>query len=523
MAKDAAFFFCLFIAPVCPMLYDESMKKLVHFFRSASPMTRVVLALLLCATLAVAVYVEHNRRRREYSQMQYIASTLSAETYQTISQHLGRVKVLEAVLIQSGGRLVDFAEGAARLIQEPGVRNVLFAPDGVVTEVYPLEGNEAVIGLDLKGEGAGNKEAQAAIASGEMIMAGPFELIQGGMGIAGRLPVYMENAAGIREFWGIVSVTLAYPDILANIALNSIEKQGFSCVVWRINVDTGERQTILSTQGGPAGSRYAITQTVPMYNSEWYISIAPLKAWYAHASLWLCLGAGFLLTFLAALAVRNFESIERMKGEAAKNQILALERQIEHDRADIMLTQISSHFFYHTLNAIQALIVLDPSSASKMAGDFSRYLRFRVDSVDAKRGLVSFREEMRSVRAYADINLVLLGERLHMEYAVPELDFMMPVLTVQPIVENAIMHGIRPKIGGGTVWVCAVEEAGGYRVSVRDDGDGFDPARAESSTSVGLRNIQKRMERYQGCALDIASGPAGTIVTLRFPRRMATV
>lgn len=501
------------------MLYHEAMKRLTRLLRLSSPIGRLVPVLLLCATLGVTAYMEHSRQKQAHSQMQYIASTLSAETYQSIAQHLSRVKVLEAVLIQSGGHLVDFVAVARQLIEEPGVRNVLFAPGGVVTQVYPLEGNEGVLGLDLKGEGAGNREAQAAIASGEMIMAGPFALIQGGMGIAGRLPVYLEGEAGEKEFWGIVSVTLAYPDILSGISLESIERQGFVCELWRINADTGQRQTILGT---PISSA-AVTEATPIYNSEWYISVAPLKPWYAHPSIWLSLAAGLLLTVISALAVRNFEGLERMKAEAAQSQILALERQIEHDRADIMLTQISSHFFYHTLNAIQALIVLDPSSASKMAGDFSRYLRFRVDSVDVRRGMVSFREEMRSVRAYADINLVLLGDRLRVEYDVPELDFIMPVLTVQPIVENAIMHGIRPKIGGGTVWISAREEEGGYAVTVRDDGAGFDPEQTESSTSVGLRNIRHRMERYQNCTLNIESGPEGTTVTLFFPHRLATL
>lgn len=501
------------------MLYDVAMKRLARMFRFSSPIGRLVPVLLLCATLAVTAYIEDSRQRRELSQMQYIASTVSAEVYQTISQHLSRVKVLEAVLIQTGGQMEDFAAVAKRLIEEPGVRNVLFAPDGVVTEVYPLEGNEGVLGLDLKGVGAGNKEAQAAISSGEMIMAGPFDLIQGGMGIAGRLPVYIEDEDGRKDFWGIVSVTLAYPDVLRGLSLQGIAKQGFAWELWRINADTGQHQTILgSPVTGPS-----ITEEVSIYNSQWFISIAPLKHWYAHANLWFTLGAGLLLTCLSVLAMRNFESIERMKGEAAQNQILALQRQIEFDRASIMLTQISSHFFYHTLNAIQALIVLDPASASKMAGDFSRYLRFRVDSVDAKRGLVSFREEMRSVRAYADISQVLLGDRLHIEYDVPDLDFMMPVLTVQPIVENAIMHGIRPKIGGGTVWISAKEDTAGFIVTVRDDGPGFDPTQAESTTSVGLRNIKKRMESYQNCTLDIQSGPEGTTITLRFPRRIAAI
>ena len=507
------------VASLLDMLYYGAMKSLARLFRFSSSAGRIVPVILLCATLAVTIYAEDSRQRREYTQMQYIASTLSAETYQTISQHLSRVKVLEAVLVQSGGQVMDFAAVAQRLIDEPGVRNVLFAPDGVVTEVYPLAGNEGVIGLDLKGAGAGNLEAQAAISSGEMIMAGPFNLVQGGMGIAGRLPVYMETKAGQKVFWGIVSVTLDYPNVLGDISFNNIKQQGFACELWRINADTGERQTIL---GAPVGGARCITEPVAIYNSEWYISIAPLNPWYSHANLWLCMAAGLLLTFLSALAVRNFESIERMKGEATQIQILALEKQIEYDRTDIMLTQISSHFFYHTLNAIQALIVLDPASASKMAGDFSRYLRFRVDSVDAKQGLVSFKEEMRSVRAYADINLVLLGERLNMEYDVPELDFIMPVLTVQPIVENAIMHGIRPKIGGGSVCISACDDGpDGYVVAVRDDGCGFDPDQAESSTSVGLRNIQERMEHFEGCSLNIQSGPEGTTVTLRFPRRIA--
>jgi LytS/YehU family sensor histidine kinase len=70
---------------------------------------------------------------------------------------------------------------------------------------------------------------------------------------------------------------------------------------------------------------------------------------------------------------------------------------MEYDRTNVLLTQISSHFFYHTLNAIQALIVLDPDAAYRMTEDFFAFLRFKVDSVSAENGLVPFREELRSV------------------------------------------------------------------------------------------------------------------------------
>ena len=82
-----------------------------------------------------------------------------------------------------------------------------------------------------------------------------------------------------------------------------------------------------------------------------------------------------------------------------------------------------------------------------MAGDFARYLRFTLDAATAAGGMGSFREELRAVRAYADINQAQLGTGSTMVYHVPDADFTLPVLTIQPVVENAILHGIKPKVG----------------------------------------------------------------------------
>lgn len=82
--------------------------------------------------------------------------------------------------------------------------------------IYPLAGNESTMGLDMNEEGAGNLEARAAMEKGKLYIAGPFELVQGGLGIAGRLPVYLEDAAGQRTFWDIVSVTLDFPEVLSD-------------------------------------------------------------------------------------------------------------------------------------------------------------------------------------------------------------------------------------------------------------------------------------------------------------------
>ena len=124
---------------------------------------------------------------------------------------------------------------------------------------------------------------------------------------------------------------------------------------------------------------------------------------------------------------------------------------------------------------------------------------------------------MRSVRAYAEINRIQLDGRLTMEYDVFDADFLIPVLTIQPIVENAIIHGIKPKVGGGTVRVELRRGEGFYEVRVRDDGVGFVPDNESDVQSVGISNIRTRMSRYPGCTIEIESEPdCGTSVLLRY-------
>ena len=205
-----------------------------------------------------------------------------------------------------------------------------------------------------------------------------------------------------------------------------------------------------------------------------------------------------------------------MDRKISEGSIRELQAQVERDRLNVLLTQINSHFFYHTLNAIQALIVLEPEKAYKMTEDFSRFLRFKVDSIGIQRGLVPFKDEMRSVRAYADINAVLMGDRLNMVYDLIDADFMIPVLTIQPVVENAIVHGITPLVNGGTVRLSLRKDGAFFEVTVEDSGEGFAPE--EKEDGIGLTNIRARLEKHRDCSLSIVSAPGkGTKVTLRYP------
>ena len=476
--------------------------------------------LALAAGLVLVGCMEWSRRNQERDRMGYVASAIGAETYEFMLSEMSKTRVLEAYLIQTSGDYSDFGRVAHVLLREDYVRNGLFAPDGIVDGVFPLEGNEDVVGLNMYRDGAGNLEAQAAIEKEALYIAGPFQLIQGGLGIAGRRPVFLTDEQGQRYFWGIVSVTLDFPAALSGSSVERVNAQGFACQIWRINPDDGQKQVILETADPlPEGVR-TVDHAQELFNSVWTVSLAPLRPWYLQISLWLGVAVSLLAALLAAAGVYYAGRLRQLQLEKSQRAIQQLQEQLEREQGNMLLNQIRSHFFYHTLNALQALIVLKPEAAYKMAGDFARYLRFTLDSVTADGGIGSFREEIRAVRAYADINQQQLGDRLHMVYEIPDVDFPIPLLTIQPIVENAILHGIKPKVGGGTVSLKLEELPDHWQVTVTDDGVGFGLEAVREKGSIGLENVRRRIARFPGSELRITSTVGmGTQAVLTYGKR----
>jgi sensor domain CHASE-containing protein len=106
-------------------------------------------AIALAVTLLLSAYIQYNVSQQERERMDYLAKTLSSETYEIMLSQLSKTRVLEAYLMETGGSYEGFGEIAQILLKEDYVRNVLFAPEGIVQEVYPLKGNESVLGLDM--------------------------------------------------------------------------------------------------------------------------------------------------------------------------------------------------------------------------------------------------------------------------------------------------------------------------------------------------------------------------------------
>lgn len=190
----------------------------------------------------------------------------------------------------------------------------------------------------------------------------------------------------------------------------------------------------------------------------------------------------------------------------------------------LMQAQIKPHFLFNTLNAISSFCDSDPARAQQLIDDFSSYLRqsFDFKSLEAYGTLD---RELAFVNSYVEIQKARFGEGLRVELDIDEtVNTRLPVLSIQPLVENAIAHGLRKKGGGGTVTISVKKSAGDILVTVEDDGQGIPLERLktlltpEAGRGLGLWNIDRRLKKFYGKGLAIESVPGkGTKVSYIIP------
>ncbi len=189
-------------------------------------------------------------------------------------------------------------------------------------------------------------------------------------------------------------------------------------------------------------------------------------------------------------------------------------------RIQLMLSQIKPHFLFNALGAIEELCDSDPRAAKQATVRFAQYLRGNVNSL-SEEGMIPFEKELQHTRLYLELEQIRFEDALRVEYEIECADFRIPTLTLEPIVENAVRHGVRGNAKGqGTVRVSARDCGDRYEVRVSDDGPGFDPdALSDDGTHVGIRNVRERLRTVCGGSLDIESAAGrGTTVTIRIPK-----
>lgn len=193
-------------------------------------------------------------------------------------------------------------------------------------------------------------------------------------------------------------------------------------------------------------------------------------------------------------------------------------------RIKIMMSQIKPHFLYNSLGAIEELCESDPKAAKEATVKFSRYLRSNMESIETD-GLIPFEKELSHVRLYLELEQIRFEDALEVRYDISCDDFKVPALTVEPLAENAVLHGVRENDDGrGCVTISAREFPDRYEVSAADNGPGFDPDSIpdDGRDRIGINNVRERIRKMCGGELVIESSLGhGTTAKIIIPKEKA--
>jgi sensor histidine kinase YesM len=256
----------------------------------------------------------------------------------------------------------------------------------------------------------------------------------------------------------------------------------------------------------------------------WIINVLTGGPFWAH---WPTLGWGFGLTVhgLSVFAGRSFFGAEWEEKKVdelmarEKLKVVSSEKQLMQAQMRMLQAQIEPHFLFNTLATIQSLIGRSPEKANLMMDNFIAYLRQSLSASRSQEGTV--KREFDLLRHYLELLKIRMGDRLRFALDVPDdlQNATLAPMLLQPIVENAIKHGLEPKVEGGLVRVSARREGAQMVLCVNDNGLGFSDHADRSGSGVGLTNLRERLAvLYDGQAtLTVAEANPGTEITIRTP------
>ena len=279
--------------------------------------------------------------------------------------------------------------------------------------------------------------------------------------------------------------------------------------------------------GGPLSNTCLVVSLVLLAGLVWYtirksresrakaiaIAIIPIVL----IGVWLDYGVGMAeqpVDFLT-IAIAGCCTLYYVLPHLQEAQHIAQEKQ-KQQQAQIMVSQIQPHFMYNTLSVIYSLCDADRELAKEAILKFSSYLRANMASLQSSKP-VPFEQELEHTKTYLWIEQQRFGDILKVEYDVAVTDFVLPAISLQPLVENAVKYGVRSREEGGTVTISTRRENGKIYIRVTDDGMGFDPQtyQEDGRLHIGIENVRTRLQLMRGGRLEIESASgSGTTATM---------
>ena len=228
-----------------------------------------------------------------------------------------------------------------------------------------------------------------------------------------------------------------------------------------------------------------------------------------------------ITTMLIVIIIFLFVQIEQTKlllkeeKEVAKTKLA-----LTQSNNALVLSQIQPHFLYNALTSIYRLCDVKPEAAKEAISNFSKYLRGNLDSIKQTK-MISFADELQHLEAYLSLEKIRYDDYLDIKYDIKATEFFIPPLTVQPLVENAVNHGISDMPHGGCVTISTEEMPDRYEIRVSDNGVGFDPDTipVDGRSHVGISNVRSRLNIMCNGTLDIKSAPGqGAVAIIQIPK-----
>lgn len=208
-------------------------------------------------------------------------------------------------------------------------------------------------------------------------------------------------------------------------------------------------------------------------------------------------------------------------GFQAQHRAQQLEDELQNSQTALAMSQIRSHFIFNILNAISGMCKYDPEMADETVVRFARYLRTNIDIMQQVK-VVTFDAAVQHLEDYVALQQIRFGDKVRFRQELRVDGFPIPSLVLQPIVENAIKHGLTPKPEGGTIFLKTWCDRKNFYILIEDDGVGFDPSAVKETreNGLGLGNVRYRLKNIMKGEMDIRSTPGvGTSVTLTIPRK----
>lgn len=290
-------------------------------------------------------YLESDRLRDYRNQAEGHAISHSHAIQREIENSLSAAYALAALVREGRGKVPEFDHVAGDLLNlYPGIFNLNLSPGGVISQIFPVAGNEKALGFNQLADPVQNKEAWFAHDSRKLSLAGPLNLVEGGLGLVGRYPVFLESEskASPPSFWGFTNVVIRFPDVLYRAGLLQIEDDGFAYELWRINPESTKKQVIASSTTDSLVE--PVDSSISLPNGNWVLSVAPPRGWSDSAGLalksFVALILSLLLAYVAKLHAKS--KLHEMELEVAvekrTSEILEREEQLR-----IAATAFDSH------------------------------------------------------------------------------------------------------------------------------------------------------------------------------------